>query len=238
MITVLIVHQQALQRLGLRMLLAARPGLTVVGETADEAEAIPLTDRLRPDVVLMDGRGLGTGGIETVRRLTRSSRVLLLNPTGHDPYVAAALRAGAGGFIEPDATPDQLTAAIHTVAVGDAVISSGLTRELIDIVRRQRPVSVPAPAPRLDALTGRERDVLTAVASGCSNAEVAERLSIAPTTVKSHVSHILTKIGARTRVQAVIFAYETGLLHPTMTPHVSSTPHASSSYQRVMPDAA
>ncbi|MFI5673842.1 LuxR C-terminal-related transcriptional regulator [Streptomyces cellulosae] len=239
MITVLVVHQQSLQRLGLRMLLAARPGLTVVGETATEAEAIPLTERLRPDVVLMDGRGLGTGGIETVRRLARSTRVLLLSPTGQDTHASAALRAGAGGFVNPDVTPDQLTAAIHTVAVGDAVISPGLTRELIDTVRRQRPVPVAAPVPRLGALTERERDVLTAVASGSSNAEIAERLSIAPTTVKSHVSHILTKIGARTRVQAVIFAYETGLLHPAMTTQRQAmAPRASSSYDRVMSEAA
>jgi DNA-binding NarL/FixJ family response regulator len=213
-ISVLIVHPQALQRLGLRMLLTARPGLTVVGETAAEAEAIALADRFRPDVVLMAGGELGTGGTQTVRRLSGSSRVLLLSPAGNDTWTCAALKAGAGGVVLPDVTPDELVAAVRTVAAGDAVVSPGVTRRLIDAVRRQRPAS--APAARTGepiGLTRRERDVLTAVASGCSNAEIAERLSIAPTTVKSHVSHILTKIGARGRVQAVSFAYEAGLVH-------------------------
>jgi DNA-binding NarL/FixJ family response regulator len=225
MVTVLVVHRQSLQRLGLRMLLAAQPGLAVLGETAAEAEAIRMSDRLRPDVVLMDGGDLGLSGIETVRRVTRSSRVLLLGTAGHDAYAYAALRAGAGGFVLPDVTPDELTAAVRTVAAGDVVISPGLTRDLIDAVRSRRPADVPERAHRLGSLTERERDVLTAVASGCSNAEIAERLSIAPTTVKSHVSSILTKIGARARVQVVTFAYETGLMRPSVTPlRVQSPP--------------
>ncbi|MFI9168451.1 LuxR C-terminal-related transcriptional regulator [Streptomyces lincolnensis] len=216
MTTVLVVHGQSLQRLGLRLLLAAQPALTVIGEAAGAAEAIRTSERLHPDVVVMDGGGLGPSGVETVRRVARLSRVLLLSPSGDDAPMYAALRAGAGGFVLPDVTPEQLAAAVHSVAVGDAVVSPGLTRELIDAVRRERPVGVAAPdrTHRLDSLTGRERAVLTAVARGCSNAEIAERLSIAPTTVKSHVSHILTKIGARARVQAVTFAYETGLVRP------------------------
>ncbi|MEV2215470.1 response regulator transcription factor [Streptomyces sp. NPDC050997] len=217
MVTVFVLHQQSLQRLGLRMLLGARPGLTVVGETGVEAEAIRISDRLRPDVVLMDGSGLGTGGIETVRRIARSSRVLLLSSAGHDTDAYAALRAGAGGFVLPDVTPDELTSAVHAVAVGDVVISPGLTRELIDAVR-SRPAGTLEQEHGLDTLTGRERDVITAVASGWSNTEIAERLHIAPTTVKSHVSNILTKIGARARVQLVPFAYENGLVEPAVTP--------------------
>jgi DNA-binding NarL/FixJ family response regulator len=176
-----------------------------------------MSDRLRPDVVLMDGSGLGTGGIETVRRISRSSRVLLLTSSGHDTDAYAALRAGAGGFVLPDVTPDELTSAVHAVATGDVVISPALTRELIDTVRSRRPAE-PEQAHGLGTLTERERDVLTAVASGWSNAEVAERLHIAPTTVKSHVSNILTKIGARARVQLVPFAYENGLIRPPVTP--------------------
>jgi len=218
MVTVFVLHQQSLQRLGLRMLLADRPGLTVVGETGVEAEAIRMSDRLRPDVVLMDGSGLGTGGIETVRRIVRSSRVLLLSPAGHDTDAYAALRAGAGGFVLPDVTPDELTSAVHAVAVGDVVISPGLTRELIDAVRSRGPAGPLERAHGLGTLTGRERDVITAVASGWSNTEIAQRLHIAPTTVKSHVSNILTKIGARARVQLVPFAYENGLVQPAVTP--------------------
>ncbi|MGW0332794.1 LuxR C-terminal-related transcriptional regulator [Streptomyces sp. NPDC003011] len=227
---VLIVHDQALQRLGLRMLLAAQPDLEVVGETAGGAEAIRLSARLRPDVVLLDSATAGPDAIETLRRLARPDtlpqplvsappgehrpRVLVLSPAGHDEYTCAALRAGAGGLLLKDATPDELTAAIRTVAAGDAVVSPGLTRALIDAVRRERPLGTAAPEDRLAALTGRERDVLTAVASGASNAEIAGLLRIAPTTVKSHVSSIFTKIGARARVQAVVFAYESGLVRP------------------------
>ncbi|WP_306498090.1 LuxR C-terminal-related transcriptional regulator [Streptomyces sp. YU58] len=215
MTTVLVVHEQSLQRLGLRMLLAAQPGLTVIGEAAGEVEAVRTSERLHPDVVVMDGGGLGTRGMESVRGIARYSRVLLLSPSLDDASMYAALRAGAGGFVLPDVTPEQLAAAVHSVAVGDAVVPPGLTRELIDAVRRERPpTSAPGRTHRLDSLTGRERAVLTAVARGYSNAEIADRLSIAPTTVKSHVSNILTKIGARARVQAVTFAYETGLVRP------------------------
>ena len=223
MTSVLIVHDQSLQRLGLRMLLAAEPDLTIVGEATSGIEGVRMSAALCPDVVLMDSRVSEGDGLDAIRRITRaptlpaggrSPRVLVLTPTSHERYTYAALRAGAGGFLLQDATPDELTAAVRIVAAGDAVITPVLTRALIDTVRQQRPVRLLEREGGLGTLTGRERDVLTAVASGWSNAEIATRLSIAPTTVKSHVSNILTKIGARARVQAVVFAYDVGLVRP------------------------
>ncbi|MER6225278.1 LuxR C-terminal-related transcriptional regulator [Streptomyces sp. 900105755] len=234
-VSVLVVNDQSLQRLALRMLLAAEPGLTVVGEAADGDEAIRASAALRPDVVLMDSRPSRSDAIDTVRRIARPAartrtptagftgeaaaasrvpRVLMLTAAGQETDAWAALRAGAGGFLLNDADPAELTAAIRVVAAGDAVITPGLTRALIDAVRQQHTVR---PLPRtsgLGALTGRERDVLIAVASGWTNAEIAQWLSIAPTTVKTHVSNVLAKIGARARVQAVAFAYESGLIRP------------------------
>ncbi|NUV61080.1 response regulator transcription factor [Streptomyces sp. CAI-85] len=232
MVSVLIVNAQSLQRLGLRMLLGAAPGLTVAGETASGAEAVRLARALRPDVVLIDAHASGSDGLDTVRRIAHPAhpspaphpappspapphpRILVLAPPGHERHAYAALRAGATGFLSEDATPDELIAAVRDVAAGEAVITPALTQALIDAVRRQDTVRTAGRDVDLDTLTGRERDVLVAVASGWSNAEIASRLSIAPTTVKSHVSHILTKIGARARVQAVAFAYESGLVHP------------------------
>ncbi|MEU9314016.1 response regulator transcription factor [Streptomyces sp. NPDC048256] len=236
MASVLIANDQSLQRVGLRMLLTAEPDLTVVGDTASGAEAVRMSAALRPDVVLLGGRRPGTDDIETIRRVAhpprltavpgldeapgpagpvgQPPRILVLTSTGDEGYAYAALRAGAGGFLLEDATPHELTAAVRVVAAGDAVITPELTRALIDTVRHER---APRPGERAvgpDTFTGRERDVLVAVASGWSNAEIAARLSIAPTTVKSHVSHILAKIGARARVQAVAFAYEYGLVRP------------------------
>jgi DNA-binding NarL/FixJ family response regulator len=230
MVSVLIVNDQSLQRLGLRMLLAAEPGLTVVGEASSGAEAVGMSAALRPDVILMDSRLAGTDDIEAIRRIARPprllaatgstpaagppSRVLVLTSTTHEEHAYAALRAGADGFLLTDASPDELTAAIRVVAAGDAVITPALTRALINAVREQPTAHPIRREAGLDSLTERERDVLTAVASGWSNTEIAVRLSIAPTTVKSHVSHILAKIGARARVQAVAFAYESGLIRP------------------------
>ncbi|MFI0508917.1 LuxR C-terminal-related transcriptional regulator [Streptomyces sp. WSLK1-5] len=219
MTSVLIATGQSLQRVGLRMLLESQPDLTVVGEAAHGPEAVRLSALLRPDVVLLDGRGTGPDTVETVRRLTHTPdgpapHVLLLTG-GDDAHPYGALRAGAAGHLPEDATADELVAAVRVVAAGDVVVSPGLARALIDAVRSRRALESSTPGGRLDTLTERERDVLTAVASGDSNAEIADRLSIAPTTVKSHVSNILTKIGARGRVQAVVFAYESGLVRPT-----------------------
>jgi DNA-binding NarL/FixJ family response regulator len=219
MTSVLIATGQSLQRVGLRMLLESQPDLSVVGEAAHGPEAARLSALLRPDVVLLEGRATDTDTVETVRRIAHAPdghapHVLLLT-TADDTYPYGALRAGAAGHLPEDATADELVAAVRVVAAGDVVVSPGLTRALIDAVRDQRAVESTAPGNRLGTLTGRERDVLTAVASGDSNAEIADRLCIAPTTVKSHVSNILTKIGARGRVQAVVFAYESGLVRPT-----------------------
>lgn len=229
MVSVLVVTDQSLQRLALRTLLAAEPGLSVAGEAAGGAEAVRLSAALRPDVVLVDSPLSRADGIETVRRIAQpprlprplepaeagahAPRVLVLTPAGHEEYARAALRAGADGFLLDVADPAELTAAVRVVAAGDAVITPGLTRALIDTVRHQR-THPPHRASTLDTLTARERDILVAVASGWSNAEIAQWLSIAPTTVKTHVSHVLAKIGARARVQAVAFAYESGLLRP------------------------
>ncbi|MCX5521984.1 response regulator transcription factor [Streptomyces bobili] len=230
MVSVLIVNSRSLHRLGLRMFLADEPDLTVVGEAANGAEAVRLSTALRPDVVLMDGRLSAPEGVEAIRSIVRPPllpqvprlpgtavsppRVLVLTPVDEEGYAYAALRAGAGGFVLEDATPEELIAAVRVVAAGDAVITPDLTRALIDAVRRQGASPLPGRGIGPDTLTQRERDVLVAVASGWSNAEIAARLSIAPTTVKSHVSHILAKIGARARVQAVAFAYEYGLVRP------------------------
>ncbi|MFB6679355.1 LuxR C-terminal-related transcriptional regulator [Streptomyces sp. NPDC056390] len=209
MISVLVVNDQRLDRLALRLLLTAEPELNVVGEAASGAEAVHLCAALDPDVALIGSRLLKADGIEAIRHIARlPPRVLALTSPRREGYAYAALRAGAGGVLVEDAALDELVAAIRVVAAGGAVVSPGLTRALIHAVRRLDP------AVELGVFTARERDVLIAVASGWSNAEIAQLLSIAPTTVKCHVSRILTKLGARARVQAVTFAYESGLVRP------------------------
>ncbi|MFF5303807.1 MULTISPECIES: response regulator [unclassified Streptomyces] len=217
MTTVLIVDDQALQRLGFSMLIEQYPDLSTVGEATHGGEAVRLAAELRPDVVLMDVRMPGMDGIEATRRIVRSggrSRVLVLTTFDLDEYAYAALRAGASGFLLKDALPEELVAGIRAVAAGDAVISPGLTRKLIDAFADRMPGRTAEQDRRLDALTDREREVLTVMAAGWSNTEIAERLCLAESTVKSHVSRILAKIGARDRVQAVIFAYDAGLVRP------------------------
>jgi DNA-binding NarL/FixJ family response regulator len=213
MTTVLIVDDQALQRLGFSMLIEQYPDLSTVGEATHGVEAVRLVAELRPDVVLMDVRMPGMDGIEATRRIVQSggrSRVLVLTTFDLDEYAYAALRAGASGFLLKDALPEELVAGIRAVAAGDAVISPGLTRKLIDAFGDRMPGRTPEQDRRLDALTDREREVLTVMAAGWSNTEIAERLCLAESTVKSHVSRILAKVGARDRVQAVIFAYDAG----------------------------
>ncbi|MES5820667.1 response regulator transcription factor [Streptomyces sp. RG80] len=221
MITVLVVDDQALRRAGHRLLLDAQHDVTVVGEAATRREAARLLARLRPDVVVLSAHQPFADSIGILTRPERARptdpprpRVLLLAATDDHDQACSALRAGADGFLLHDALPDELAAAVRALAAGHAVLPPRLTHTLIDTVRRHRP-----PDPVGDggkaALTAREREVLAALATGGSNAEIGALLCIAPTTVKSHVSSILTKIGARDRVQAVVFAYETGLVRPT-----------------------
>ncbi|MFJ7496804.1 response regulator [Streptomyces sp. NPDC097727] len=224
MTTVLIVDDQTLQRLGFRMLLEAQPDISVVGEASQGQEAVRLTAELRPDVVLMDVRMPGVNGIEATRRIVESggrSRVLVLTTFDLDEYAYEALRAGAAGFFLKDARPEELVVGIRAVAAGDCVISPSLTRRLIDAFTTSRSQRTPGSSPlspeqrrQLAGLTEREREVLAAVATGWSNAEIATHLHLAESTVKSHVSRILGKIDVRDRVQAVIFAYDVGLARP------------------------
>jgi DNA-binding NarL/FixJ family response regulator len=214
---VLICDDQALVRAGFRKLLEARPDVEVVGEAGDGLHAVELVRRRRPDLVLMDIRMPVLDGIEATRRIVAATdgavRVLMLTTFGNDEYVYESLCAGASAFLLKDAAPEDLLAAIDTVARGDALLAPAITRSVIEAFvhsRRARPELAAA----LDELTGREREVLELIARGRSNAEIAGALFIGEATVKSHVGHILMKIGARDRVQAVIFAYESGLVAP------------------------
>ncbi|MGA5822630.1 response regulator [Kitasatospora sp. NPDC094028] len=221
MTTVLIVDDQPLQRYGFRMLLESQPDTEVVGEAAHGSEAVRLTADLRPDVVLMDIRMPGMDGIEATRQIVASggrSRILVLTTFDLDEYTHAALRAGASGFLLKDARPEELLAGIHAVAGGDAVVAPAVTRRLLDAYAHHLPARPPGAAatddPRLNALTDRERQILVAIAQGWTNSEIAERLVLAESTVKTHVGRVMAKVGARDRVQAVIFAYDHGLTRP------------------------
>ncbi|MEU1590585.1 response regulator transcription factor [Micromonospora sp. NPDC005710] len=216
MTTVLIADDQPLQRMGFTMLLDGTPGITVVGEAATGAEAVRKVDQTRPDVVLMDVRMPGMDGIEATRRITAAgsrTRVLILTTFDLDEYVYAGLRAGASGFLLKDARPEELIAAIRAVAGGDSVVAPSLTRKLMDAYL-QEPVPTTPRDPRLDTLSEREREVLEAIGQGATNTEIAERFTLTESTVKKHVGRVLFKIGARDRIQAVIFAYDNGLVHP------------------------
>ena len=218
MTTVLIADDQPLQRMGVRMLLEGTPGLTPVGEAAHGAEAVRLAAELRPDVVLMDIRMPGMDGIEATRRIIAAggrTRVLIVTTFDLDEYAYDGLRAGASGFLLKDARPEELIAGIHAVATGDAVVSPRLTRRLLDAYTHQvlAPADTPpAEDPRLQTLTDREREVLVAIGQGWTNTEIAERLVLTESTVKKHVGRVMAKIGARDRIQAVITAYDTGLV--------------------------
>jgi DNA-binding NarL/FixJ family response regulator len=231
-ISVLLVDDQQLLRMGFRMVLESQPDLAVVGEAGDGASAVRLTAELSPDVVLMDVRMPGVDGIEATRQIVAAgaaSRVLILTTFDLDRYVLAGLRAGASGFLLKDVPPDDLLAAIRTVAAGDAVVAPAVTRRLLDAFARHLPdpdamagtgggAPARAGADRLTRLTERERDVLGEVATGLSNAEIAARLVLSEATVKTHVGRILTKLELRDRVQAVVFAYETGHVRPSANP--------------------
>ncbi|MGH3037040.1 MAG: response regulator [Gaiellaceae bacterium] len=211
-IKVLIADDQALLRTGFRKILESEPDLEVVGEAGDGGEAVEAALLLRPDVVLMDIRMPRLDGLEATRRLAGKTRVLVLTTFDLNEYVYEALRAGASGFLLKDAPADQLVTAIRVVAAGEALLAPSITRRLIEEFAR-RPRSHARPA-ELEALSPRELDVLRLVARGLSNAEIASELYVGDATVKTHVSRILQKLNLRDRVQAVVLAYESGLLQP------------------------
>ena len=214
MIRVFLVDDQELVRAGFGMIVDAQADMRVVGEAGDGGEALTRLSVTAADVVLMDIRMPRLDGVETTRKLVERGpgpRVIVLTTFDLDEYAFAALRAGASGFLLKDARPDDVLAAIRTVHRGDAVIAPSTTRRLLDRVARDLPVPTPGPSP-LGLLTDRERQVLVEIARGASNAEIAGRLYLSETTVKTHVGHILSKLGLRDRVQAVIFAYESGLI--------------------------
>jgi DNA-binding NarL/FixJ family response regulator len=216
MISVLVADDQALVRAGFRAILEAQPDLEVVGEAANGAEAVTIGQELRPDVVLMDVRMPGVDGIEATRRLVRDGdgpRILMLTTFDLDEYVYDAMKAGASGFLLKDVPGDQLVGGVRTVAAGDALLAPALVRRLVeDFVRRPAPGS--GPPAELDVLTQRELEVLTLIARGLANAEIAARLFVSEATVRTHVTHILGKLGLRDRIQAVVLGYESGLVRP------------------------
>jgi DNA-binding NarL/FixJ family response regulator len=217
MTSVLIADDQALVRVGLRKILEVEPETTVVGEAADGEDAVAEARRLRPDVVLMDIRMPVLDGIEATRRIVRdraAARVLVLTTFGLDTYVYDALRAGASGFMLKDAPPEEIAAAVRIVASGEALLAPTVTRAVIEEFARRSPAPRSTPLRAVEELTPREREVLDLLARGLSNPEICQRLVVSEATAKTHVAHILQKLHLRDRVQAVIYAYETGLVAP------------------------
>jgi DNA-binding NarL/FixJ family response regulator len=217
MTTILIADDQALVRVGLRKILENEPGMEVVGDAVDGEDAATATARLRPDVVLMDIRMPVLDGIEATRRIVRAqpaTRVLILTTFGLDGYVYDSLRAGASGFMLKDAPPEEIAAAVRIVASGESLLAPAVTRAVIEEFARHPPAATPEPPTAVAELTPREQDVLGLLARGLSNPEICERLVISEATAKTHVAHILQKLGLRDRVQAVIYAYESGLVAP------------------------
>jgi DNA-binding NarL/FixJ family response regulator len=228
-VRIVLADDQALLRKGFRMILEAEDDIEIVGEAADGSDAVRLAELYRPDVVLMDVRMPVLDGIEATRAITASdsageTRVLILTTFDLDEYAFSALRAGASGFLLKDVPPPELASAIRTVARGDAVVSPRVTRRLLEEYADKLPdLSADGAAgsggtaehPAIAQLTEREREVLLAVADGLSNAEIAERLYVSEATVKSHVGRLLAKLGLRDRVQAVVFAFQSGLVQPS-----------------------
>ena len=217
MIRVLLADDQALIRMGFRMVLDAEADSEVVGEAADGAAAITQAKALNPDVVLMDIRMPGVNGIEATAEITRTldTKVLILTTFDLDEYAFGGLRAGASGFLLKDTRPAELIEAIRTVASGEAVVSPRITRRMLEMFAGQLPSGATASGqvdPRIASLTPRETEILCLVARGMSNAEIAAELVVSATTVKTHVGSVLAKLGVRDRVQAVVVAYETGLV--------------------------
>jgi len=215
MIRVLLVDDQALVRAGFRMVIDSQDDLTVVGEAGDGLAAIELVARCRPDVVVMDVRMPVMDGIEATRRITAiepAPKVVVLTTFDLDEHALQAIRAGASGFLLKDAPPEEMLQALRTVHAGDAVIAPSTTRRLLDHLAP--PAADPAAVRAVAGLTEREREVLTAMARGWSNGEIAERFVLADGTVKTHVGRILAKLGVRDRVQAVVLAFDAGLVRP------------------------
>ncbi len=217
MIRVLLVDDQELVRAGFRALLDAEDGIEVVGEASEGADAIHLIEQRRPDVVLMDIRMPGMDGLEATRAIAarehlRGVRIVILTTFDLDEYVFEALRLGASGFLVKNTRPAELVQAVRVVAQGDALLSPGITRRLVG--RFAAEAKAPVNAPGLQSLTEREREVVSLVAEGLSNQEIADRLVLSPWTAKTHVSRAMIKLGARDRAQLVVFAYESGLVRP------------------------
>jgi len=216
-IKVLLCDDQALVRTGFRMILDAREDLSVVGEASDGRECVELCRQLEPDVILMDVRMPNVDGVQATHRIAAEgspARIIILTTYDLDEYVYEAIRAGASGFLLKDVRPAQLVDAIRVVAAGEALLAPSVTKRLLNRFADILPPKNGAPLPGLTELTEREREVLKLLASGLSNAELAERLFLSEATVKSHISNLLRKLGLRDRVQAVILAYETGLVRP------------------------
>jgi DNA-binding NarL/FixJ family response regulator len=209
----LIADDQPLMRAGFRAVLEATGEIEVVAEAGDGLEAISAARATKPDVVLMDVRMPNLDGIEAIKQLP-NHRVLVLTTFGLDEYIVEALRAGASGFITKDVPAEELVRAVRVVAAGDALLTPAVTRQLLDRVARRLPAPVSLGPEALDELTEREREVLELLARGMSNAEIASALVVGEATVKTHVSNVLMKLGLRDRVQAVVFAYEIGLVAP------------------------
>jgi DNA-binding NarL/FixJ family response regulator len=215
-VAILIADDQTLVRAGLRMIVEAAEDLRVVAEAKDGIEAVEATRRTRPDIVLMDIRMPRMDGLEATRQIIAGSdhppQLLMLTTFDLDEYVFDALQAGASGFLLKDAPPEQLVAGIRVVAQGDSLLAPSITRRLIEsFVHDRKHAHKPA---ELDELTTRELEILGLIARGLSNAEIAEQLVVSPTTVKTHVARVLSKLGLRDRVQAVVLAYETGIVQP------------------------
>jgi DNA-binding NarL/FixJ family response regulator len=215
-ISVLIADDQALVRAGFRMILETDKDLRVVAEADDGAQAVEACRRTRPNIVLMDIRMPVMDGLEATRRIVAAKdppRVLMLTTFDHDEYVFDALVAGASGFLLKDVAPEQLLAGIRVIAHGDSLLSPSVTRRLIESFVRDHP-RTPQPPPGLEELTARELEIFGLIARGLSNAEIAEQLVVSSTTIKTHVARVLIKLGLRDRVQAVVLAYETGVIRP------------------------
>jgi len=221
-ITVLIADDQPLMRAALRTCLAAEPDMAVVGEAADGQEAVELAERLQPNVIVMDIRMPRMDGVAATKHLLARSggdarvRVLALTTFDLDEYVVEALRAGASGFLLKDATPEELIHAVRVIAAGDALLAPAVTRRLLDRYARLLPSITPRTQALVARLTAREVAVLKLLAAGSSNAEIGQAMHLAQSSVKSHVSHLLAKLGLTDRVHLVVFAYETGLVQPGM----------------------